>query len=126
MAKVDKFWTTSGRIDSFEFEVMASNDVDKHVGWLKGVTGGTLTFGYDTDLKVSGSLNVSSTEFVESCVLRVWYKPTLGTEKKELLLCTCFATTESMTFDKGRYSGSLTLSSMLARYIDATKHFSVM
>lgn len=118
MAQVDKFWTTSGRVDSFAFEKVAANDIDKHDGWLEGVTGGSLTFGYDTDLKVSGSLDISSTSFVENCVIRVHYKPKLGSETKDEVLCTCFATAEDMRFDKGRYTGKLNLRSLLAQYID--------
>ena len=115
---VDSFWTTSGRVDDFAFEIIAPNNLGKHVDWLEGVTGGSLTFGYDTDLKVSGSLNVSTTSFVNNCLIRIHYKPKLGTVKKDIVLCTCFANTTSMTFDKGRYTGQIELRSTLARYID--------
>lgn len=117
-SEIDKFWTTSGRIDSFAFEVVAANDLDKHVGWLEGVTSGKLDFGFDTDLKVSGSLEVSTHKFIENCVIRVHYNPTLGTETKPRVLCTCIASTDKMTFDKGRYSGSIELRSVLAQYTD--------
>lgn len=117
-SEIDKFWTTSGRVDSFSFEIVAANNLDKHVGWLEGVTSGKLDFGFDTDLKVSGSLEVSTHKFIENCVVRVHYNPKLGTETKPRVLCTCIATTEKMTFDKGRYSGSIELRSVLAQYID--------
>ena len=117
-SEIDKFWTTSGRTDSFAFEIVAANNLEKHLGWLEGVTSGKLTFGFDTDLKVSGSLEVSSHKFIENCVIRVHYKPRLGTEEKPRVLCTCIASTGKMTFDKGRYSGSVELRSVLAQYID--------
>lgn len=116
--QVESFWTTSGRVDNFAFEIVAGNDLDKHLGWLEGITGGKLNFGYDTDLKVSGSLDISSTSFVENCVLRVHFMPKLGNEQRDIILCTCIATVTKMNFDKGRYRGSLELRSMLAQYMD--------
>lgn len=118
-SEIDKFWTLSGRVNSFAFEIVAANNLNKHLGWLEGVTSGKLSFGYDTDLKVSGSLEVSSQKFIENCVIRVHYRPKLGTdESKKRVLCTCFALTDKMVFDKGRYSGSIELRSMLAQYAD--------
>jgi hypothetical protein len=120
MAKsFDNFWTTSGRIDSFEFEIVAPNNYEKTIGYIKGVTGGKLNFGYDTDLKVSGSLDVSSSEYIDTCIVRIHYKPRLSdTQKKDIILATCFAYTNNMKFDKGRYFGSIELVSTLARYTD--------
>lgn len=117
--EVERFWTTSGRVDSFEYELVAANDFNKSLGYLTGVTGGKLTFGYDTDLKVSGSIDVSSTKFIENCIIRIHYKPRLSeAQKKDIILATCFAYTDKMTFDKGRYYGPIELVSTLARYTD--------
>lgn len=119
MKEVSTFWTTSGRIDSFEFEIVAGNNFEKSLGYLSGVKGGKLTFGYDTDLKVSGSLEVSSTKYIENCVIRVHYCPKLSElQKKDIILATCFAYTDKMNFDKGRYYGTIELVSVLARYTD--------
>lgn len=119
MKSFDTFWTTSGRIDTFEFEIVSPNNFEKSIGYLTGVTGGKLNFGYDTDLKVSGSLDVSSSEYIDSCVVRIHYKPRLSTSQtKDIILATCFAYTGNMTFDKGRYKGSIELVSALARYTD--------
>lgn len=120
MAKeVSTFWTTSGRVDSFEFEIVAANNFEKHIGYLTGVTGGSLTFGFDTDLKVSGSLEVSSPKYIENCVVRVHYCPKFSeSQKKDIILATCFAYTDNMNFDKGRYYGTIELVSTLARYTD--------
>lgn len=117
-SQVDSFWTTSGRVDNFAFEIVAANDLKKHLGWLEGVRGGKLTFGYDTDLKVSGSLDISSTEYIENCVVRVHYRPKLGTVEKDIVLCTCIAVAANMDFEKGRYTGSIELSSMLLQYTE--------
>lgn len=116
---IDRFWTTSGRIDTFAFELVSPNDFNKSLGWLSGVTGGKLTFGFDTDLKVSGSLDISTTKFVDDCIIRIHYRPQLSEkQKKDIILGTCFAYVESMSFDKGRYFGSIELVSALARYTD--------
>ena len=120
MAKqIDTFWTTSGRVDSFEFEIVSPNDFEKSLGYLTGVKGGSLTFGFDTDLKVSGSLDISSSKYIENCVIRIHYKPKLSeSQKKDIILATCFAYTDQMNFDKGRYYGTIELVSTLARYTD--------
>lgn len=117
--EVDQFWTTSGRIDTFEFEMVAANNFNKSMGFLSGVKGGKLTFGYDTDLKVSGSLEISTTEFFENCVIRIHYKPRLSeTQKKDIVLATCYAYTGKMTFEKGRYNGTIELVSILSSLRD--------
>lgn len=52
-------WNKSGRIDSFEFEKVDNQDINVSLGKLEClVTGGTLTYSYFSDLKVSGSLSV--------------------------------------------------------------------
>lgn len=117
--QVDRFWTTSGRLDKFEFEIVSTNDFNKSLGYLSGVKGGKLNFGYDTDLKLSGSLDISTTKFIDNCVLKIHYCPMLSeTQKKDIVLGTCFAFVDKMNFDKGRYTGSLQLSSALVRYTD--------
>lgn len=116
---IDRFWTTSGRVDTYAFEIVSPNDFNKSLGWLSGVTGGKLTFGFDTDLKVSGSLDISTTKFVDDCIIRVHYRPQLSeSQKKDIILGTFFAYTDNMNFDKGRYYGSIELVSALARYTD--------
>ena len=96
MAKdIDRFWTTSGRVDTFAFELVSPNDFNKSLGWL------------------------STTKFVEDCIIRVHYRPQLSEkQKKDIILGTFFAYTENMSFDKGRYYGSIELISTLARYTD--------
>lgn len=120
MAKqIDTFWTTSGRIDTFAFELVSPNDFNKSLGWLSGVTGGKLTFGFDTDLKVSGSLEISTSKYVENCIIRIHYRPRLSeSQKKDITLATCFGYVGKMNFDKGRYYGTIDLVSNLARYTD--------
>ena len=118
-ADVNKFWTTSGRADDFEYEMISTNDFSRRIGHLTGVTSGKLTFGYDTDLKVSGSLEVSSTKLIDDCVIKIHYKPRLSDgQTRDIVLGTFFAYADKMKFDKGRYSGTVELVSALARYTD--------
>lgn len=117
--QIDTFWTTSGRVDSYEFELVSANDFEKSLGYLTGIKGGKLTFGFDTDLKVSGSLEVSSSKYIENCIIRIHYCPKLSeSQKKDIVLATCFAYIDHMNFDKGRYYGTIELVSALARYTD--------
>lgn len=119
MMEADAFWTTSGREDRFEFKVIAPYNLDIELGQLEGVTGGSLEFGYYTDLKVTGTLDFVSLKKPESCVVRVHYKPKLGTDDdRDIILCTCWATIQDLVFDKGRYSGTYELRGMLAKFLD--------
>jgi len=118
-SEVDRFWTTSGRVDTFEYEMVSPNDFNKSLGFLSGVIGGKLTFGFNTDLKVSGSLDVLTTKIIENCIIRIHYKPRLSEkQKKDIILATCFANVGKMNFEKGRYKGTIDLVSNLARYTD--------
>ncbi len=52
-------WNQSGRVDHFEFEKVSCKDINTTLGNLEClVTGGTLSFSYNSDLKVTGNLNV--------------------------------------------------------------------
>ena len=122
MATIDKFWTRSGRVDNFEFELVDSLDFDKSLGMLDGVLGGKLTYSYEADLRVSGSLNfyttVEPSKFY-NCAVRIYYKPSLSQgQTKNILLATCFGNVSEVKFSKGRYSGTLNLVSAIARYKD--------
>lgn len=113
-------WKASGRIDSYEFEKIAVNNLSKSLGKITGVTGGKLTFGYDTELKVSGTLDVVNTNFTNNCLIRVWYvvKANNSAKAERIELCTCFAETSEMDYINGQWSGTINLRSVLARYID--------
>ena len=113
-------WNASGRVDSFRFEKVSCRDITKSLGYLEGVTGGTLSFDYNSDLKVSGKLalvdqdsDLSEQEFL----IRVWYCPSLNGESREICLATCYFTA-SLRYERGCYAGSATLRSALARHVD--------
>lgn len=115
-------FTKSGRIDSYEFEKVQVGNIEKSLGRIKGVTGGTLTFSYYSDLKVSGMLEVIDTKPLNNCLIRVWYTPTLDGKTERIELCTCFASTTEARYENGKWSGQVELSSVLARHIDDKLH----
>lgn len=109
---------SSGRIDNFEFEKIKSNTLGTSLGKLSNVMGGKLTFEYDSDLKISGSLEVVNTKPVNNCLIRVWYKPTYNGKTEKFELCTCYAESTNFKYENGQWSGTINLRSTLARYID--------
>lgn len=117
-----EFFTESGRVDHFEFEKIDIHNLNKSLGNIEGVTGGSLTFDYLTDLKVSGSIDVVGAKFINNCLIRVWYKPTLNGKTKKIELCTCFASTEKLSYVNGVYSGTIDLKSVLARHTEDKLH----
>lgn len=116
-------WNQSGRIDSFEFEKVSASNINKTLGTLEClVTGGTLTYNYNSDLKVSGTLNVTNAPAnmaEQEYLIRVFYSPTLNGEKKRIELGT-FYFTANLHYENGVYKGTLDLRSLLARHIDDT------
>ena len=114
-------WNASGRIDSFYFEKI-SNDMKRSLGELDcKVVGGSLTYSLDSDLKVSGVLNVveaPNSLLWDSFLIRVWFLAQLGNEKVKKCLGT-FYYKPTLTFRGGtNYEGKLELRSMIARYMD--------
>lgn len=114
-------WNRSGRIDTFEFEKIDNQDINISLGKLEClVTGGTLTYSYFSDLKVSGTLeviNAPSDMAEDDYLIRVWYVPTLDGETKRIELGTFYFTAD-LHYENGQYQGSIELRSMLARHID--------
>ena len=117
-------WTASGRVDSFEYELIPVASVNsKPSGKLTGVTGGQLNFDYYSSEKVSGTLEVVNAGFVRNCYVRIWYKPTLaGAGSKKVELATCFASTEKSHYEDGIYSGEVELHGVLWRFTQDKLH----
>ena len=114
-------WNESGRIDSFEFEKISNTNLNTSLGKLEClVTGGTLTYSYFSDLKVSGSLdiiNAPSNMAEQEYLIRIWYTPQLNGERKKIELGTFYFDAE-LHYENGMYKGTLNLRSMLARHLD--------
>ncbi|MGN0038177.1 MAG: hypothetical protein ACI36Y_03450 [Coriobacteriales bacterium] len=113
-------WNASGRVDSFRFEKVSCRDINKSLGYLEGVTGGTLSFDYNSELKVSGKLTLGDMDpqaAEQEHLIRVWYCPRLNGEVREICLATCYFTA-STHYERGHCRGTLTLRSALARHVD--------
>ena len=113
-------FNASGRVDSFEFEKISCKDLNKKIGTLQGVVGGTLSFGYYTDLQVSGELevvNVPASMMNDEYLIRVFFCPTLNGKTQRIELGT-FYFTANLHYENGIYKGTLSLRSLLARHID--------
>lgn len=73
-------WGASGITNTYEFEVLHHTDLNQHIGWLDCVTGGQLDYGYRTELRASGSLDISGDLPKGSYCIRVWHTAKLGGE----------------------------------------------
>lgn len=113
-------WTKTGRVYSFEFMWVNPANLDDETGGLEGVTGGSLTFGYDTDEQVSGSLSLTCEDPDALCgMLRVYALSTLdGSAFERVELATCYASAGEMERLHGRWRGTLELRGPLSRYKD--------
>lgn len=114
-------WNKSGRIDDFDFEKVSCKDINNTLGKLEcSVTGGTLSYSYNSDLKVSGILQVvdaPSNMQEQEYLIRIWYCPTLDGTRQRIELGTFYFTAD-LHYENGTWSGNVNLRSTLARHID--------
>lgn len=111
-------WTKSGRTDEFTFEVLSPSKKPQHIGWLSNVTGGSITWDWNSDTKVSGKIDVKKQYLVNNCLIRVRMVSKLDNETKTTLLGTFFAATTDGEYDNGIYTGSVDLKSTLCRHTE--------
>jgi hypothetical protein len=111
-------WGQSGRIDSFEFERIATTNLNKVLGKLEGVVGGSLSFSYDSSNKLTGSLRVADCNFVRGCLIRIYMVSTLGKDTEKIELATCYPVTADLEYENGKCSGTIDLLSPLARFTE--------
>lgn len=111
-------WTSTNRIDRFTFELVDPNDLSGCRGWLTGVTKASLTFGYYTDTRVSGTLTAYDIddEWIENSLIRIHHF--VDSENYENELATCFVEDISRVYEHGVYRYDFTLRSTLWRLED--------
>lgn len=111
-------WTSTMRIDRFAYEMVDPNDLDGSRGWLTGVTKASLTFGYYTDTRVSGSLTAYDIEdaWIENSLIRIYHY--VDDDEYVNELATMFVEDISRVFEHGVYRYDFTLKSMLWRLED--------
>ena len=108
-------------MDAFEFEKISCKNLNTKLGKLEClVTGGALTYSYNSELKVSGTLDVidaPSDMAEQEYLIRIIYAPRKDGEVKRIELGT-FYFTANLHYENGMYRGTLDLRSLLARHID--------
>ena len=116
-------WNRSGRVDTFYFEKINPTNLDDTLGELEGyVTGGSLTFNYDSDTKVSGTLDIINAPYdlsQKSFLIRIWLQSEFDGETEEVEIGTFYYTAD-LTYNNGKYDGQIKLKSTLCRYTEDT------
>jgi len=120
MAWAASDWTKSGITDSFRW-VMCDNRTLAELGDMTGFVDGRISASYEGDLKYSGSINVSSSNFTTGRLLRLYYTATLASEGKSTTIClgTFHTGNDNQRYIHGRYTGTIELYSMLKTQTDS-------
>lgn len=106
-------WTSSGIANSYEFEVLDRGL--NSVGWLDGVTGGTITQTYRGDYRVTASLDTDGTTPPVGCYVRIWAVSSLGGETVRTMLATLVPDLPGGEYRLGRWTRSIDLYSAMKR-----------
>ena len=106
-------WHASGITNDFEFELL--DRYLKHVGWLDGVTGGSIAEAYRGDYRVTGTLEFDGDAPPISEYVRIWAVSTLGDETVRTCLATLAPDPPSREYRYGRWVGSVDLYSAMKR-----------
>ena len=116
-------WFRDGIINELEIEMIEPTQLGVSRGMLSGFVRGNFTFGYYTDLKVSGTIEIADADFKPNSLIRIWHKATLGNDSIRQMLATCFVSDANLEYAYGRYTGVLELSSMLLRFDGDRMHY---
>lgn len=110
-------WLDSTREDTLTFEMVSPFSYDS-MGMLDGVIldGSSLTYGYYTDSRVSGTLNVVDSNYIDNTLIRITHHVQADDYAK--VLGTFFVTSDDLSYEHGVYSGSLELHSMIQALSD--------
>lgn len=120
MAWANSDWTKSGIRDTYRW-VMCDNRTLKEIADMTGFVDGRISASYEGDLKYSGSITVSNSNFVTGRLLRCYYTATLESEGRSKTIClgTFFTGNDQMRYLHGRYTGTIELYSMLKSQTDS-------
>lgn len=110
-------WTDKTREDSFIFEMLDPFDIESSRGYLEGVVSGSpsLTFGYYTDTRISGSLESINSNYIDYSLIRIYHIVRNWGYKNEL--GTFFVSNKDGAHNQA-YKRSFDLVSMLCRVSD--------
>lgn len=110
-------WTATGISNSFEFELLDA--ALNHVGWLDGVTGGTITQTYRGDYRCTASLDTDGTVPPANRYVRIWNVASLGGEIVRTCLATLMPDLPGGEYRLGRWTRSIDLYSAMKK-LDTT------
>lgn len=110
-------WSASGIKNEFSFECVDIKQLDSHICWLDGVTGGKITQTYRGDYRVSATLDFDGTEIPKHCAIRIWHTASLNGDTVTEELATLIPQSASNNLSRGRITGSLDLYSAM-RFLD--------
>ena len=106
-------WHASGITNDFSYELL-DNSL-RHVGWLDGVTGGSLTESYRGDYRMTATLALDGEVPAMRGYVRIWHTARLGSESVRTCLATLSPEEPSMEYRLGRWTGSVDLYSGMKR-----------
>ena len=110
-------WSASGIKNEFAFECVDIKQLDSHICWLDGVTGGKITQTYRGDYRTSATLDFDGTEIPKHCAIRIWHTASLNSDSVTEELATLIPQNASNNLLRGRITGSLDLYSAM-RFLD--------
>lgn len=108
-------WNATELANSFEYELIDPFQLDLSLGFLEGVTGGTLTESYRGDFRVTASIEVDGEFPPIRPLIRVWHTAERGDEVVRTELGTFTQGTPSMRYRNGRTFGLIPLYSTMYR-----------
>ena len=118
-ANDNDFWLKSGIRNTFNYEVLDSRTLRALTGFSldsNNVESCTITESYESDTRISGTLELKGERPPEGCAIRINHTATLGDETQTETLGTFMIGSDSPKFMFGEYSGQLNLVSMLDRF----------
>ncbi|MBQ2680446.1 MAG: hypothetical protein IJF97_00765 [Eggerthellaceae bacterium] len=109
-------WTKSGIYNRYGVEFVDVRNVDKSLGWFTGkVVGGTITEDYRSEYRVSASLEIDGGTIPVNRAVRIWHVAELDGEEYREELGTFWPEPADMSYDHGRYHGTVELHSAMKR-----------
>lgn len=110
------------RLDDWEFYTIdAGEGINGTEKPLKGVIGGTINWDYNSDTKVSGSLNFQNYygaigDVIRNAHIRIYYCPFVGGKRNKIELCTGYITSTTGTYEERLFTGEIEFQGELLRY----------
>lgn len=111
-------WMQSGRMDEYRYDVIPITSVNaaRTKTVTDYVTSCTLNFDWSKTSRVGGQLTFDGGSTINNCYIRIFYTPTINGSKKSVELGTFYAFTQQAKYELGRWTGTVTLESVLTRY----------